>query len=150
MDGDKTRDDSVSSATSAVLSHTTDFLTSLWGGQYSSLAAMMSGSIAKWVVCPIDEATNMTELDLNLGTEDAAFQEHVKEAYSKWTGYQKKVPGEECAADPVLNGILPVKGGSLPSPPVFFVNLDFIDSLSVYPSGVTKAARDGRFGHHLQ
>jgi len=76
------------------------FIGNMWGGgQYSSLAHMMSGSVAKWVVCPLASNINMTDLDANLGTEDATFREFVKEAYSKWTGYKAKLPGQVCAKE---------------------------------------------------
>jgi len=79
-----------------------DLFGSLWGGRQTNLAAMMSGSIAKWVVCPVANDTDLADLDSQLGTEDAAFQEHVKQAYSKWTGYKKPVPGAQCEVDDVV------------------------------------------------
>merc|ERR1719230_2120920 len=56
----------------------------------------MSKAISKWVVCPVNPSANMTELDANIGTEDEAFRENMKEAYAKFTGYEKPVPGEKC------------------------------------------------------
>lgn len=64
--------------------------------QYVSLGNLMSGSVSKWVVCPVRDDVNLTELDSQLGVEDAAFQDHQREAYAKWTGYKAKSPGEEC------------------------------------------------------
>eukprot|EP00929_Paragymnodinium_shiwhaense_P053912 TRINITY_DN27026_c0_g1_i2.p1 TRINITY_DN27026_c0_g1~~TRINITY_DN27026_c0_g1_i2.p1 ORF type:complete len:1181 (+),score=375.14 TRINITY_DN27026_c0_g1_i2:344-3886(+) len=91
--------DKVVGWTGSTLGSAADLFNSLWGGQQTSLASMMSGSIAKWVVCPVMDNVNFTELDQRLGTEDEAFQEHVREAYSKWTGYEKPVPGEQCVVD---------------------------------------------------
>eukprot|EP00929_Paragymnodinium_shiwhaense_P043946 TRINITY_DN22552_c0_g1_i1.p1 TRINITY_DN22552_c0_g1~~TRINITY_DN22552_c0_g1_i1.p1 ORF type:complete len:1268 (+),score=274.42 TRINITY_DN22552_c0_g1_i1:112-3915(+) len=63
----------------------------------NSLARFMSKAISKWVVCPVDAAANFTELDENIGTEDEAFRENVKQAYSKFTGYEKAEPGSKCS-----------------------------------------------------
>jgi len=91
--------DTVGEYASAIGGMAAGFVGSFWGGQYSSLANMMSGSVAKWVVCPLAKNINMTDLDANLGTEDAVFREFVKEAYSKWTGFKAKMPGQECAKE---------------------------------------------------
>jgi len=68
----------------------------LFRSRYTSLAEMMSGSTSKWVVCPVRGDANYTTLDSHLGVEDAAFQDIQREAYSSWTGYVAKVPGEDC------------------------------------------------------
>jgi len=99
--------DGVVSGASSVASSAASGISSLvgafWGGQQTNMAKMLSGSLTKWVVCGVSSNANYTELDTWLGTEDAAFQEHVRQAYSKWTGYKAKVPGQACSA------------GSLPS-----------------------------------
>jgi len=62
-----------------------NFFGSAFHNQQSNLAEMLSGSLTKWVVCGVAEDANYEELDQWLGTEDEAFQEHVREAYAKWT-----------------------------------------------------------------
>jgi len=74
-----------------------------WGSSYSNLAELLSGSLTKWVVCGVAENASLDELDTWLGTEDEAFQEHLRQAYAKWTGYEKKVPGSECVSDPLVD-----------------------------------------------
>mmetsp|Transcript_45545 Transcript_45545/g.103193 ORF Transcript_45545/g.103193 Transcript_45545/m.103193 type:complete len:1343 (-) Transcript_45545:175-4203(-) len=94
----------------AGVSQIADGALDVWNGmfrqQYTSLATMMSGSTSKWAVCPVKSDVNMTELDGHLGVEDAAFQDHQKEAYAKWTGYTAKIPGEECETPAFLKAEL--------------------------------------------
>lgn len=90
--------DSLGSAVSQAGKGIYSFFTSAFHSQQSKLAEMLSGSLTKWVVCGVAENASYEELDLWLGTEDAAFQEHVREAYAKWTNYEKKVPGDQCDA----------------------------------------------------
>lgn len=71
---------------------------SMFNKKYTNLAGMMSGSVSKWAVCPIKSDADLTALDSHLGVEDAAFQDFSKEAYKKWTGFQKAIPGEACVA----------------------------------------------------
>lgn len=64
--------------------------------KYQGLATMMSDAVSKWAVCPIRGDANLTQLDAELGIEDAAFADFKKDAYSKWTGYKRNIPGESC------------------------------------------------------
>jgi len=94
--------DTVASTVSSAGSSAADGMSSLignfWGGQQTHMAQMLSGSLTKWVVCGVADNVSYTELDSWLGTEDAAFQEHVLQAYAKWTGYEAKVPGQTCSS----------------------------------------------------
>jgi len=91
--------DKVKSLGKAAWGKTTDFFSGRLSQQYAHMGAFMSGSFAKWIMCPIVEDANMEELDQLLGTEDPVLREHVKEAYSKWTGYEGEVPGDKCTSD---------------------------------------------------
>jgi len=66
------------------------------GTKQRNLAVMMSDSVSKWIVCPIDSDADYEQLDLNLGVEDSAFQDFRKEAYSRWTGFKAEIPGKKC------------------------------------------------------
>jgi hypothetical protein len=81
---------------SSIMDRAQGLFQSMFHTKYKGLADMMSGSVSKWVVCPLKSATDFEELDTQLGVEDSAFKDFQKEAYSKWTGYQAKVPGDEC------------------------------------------------------
>jgi len=72
---------------------------SMFRKKYQSLSTMMSDSVSKWVVCPVREDADLEQLDNHLGVEDGAFSDFRKEAYAKWTGYQKEVPGEKCECE---------------------------------------------------
>jgi len=89
---------SVSSAASSATDGMLSFIDNFWGGKQTHMAQMLSGSLTKWVVCGVADNASYTELDSWLGTEDAAFQEHVRQAYAKWTGYEAEVPGKTCSA----------------------------------------------------
>ncbi|CAK0827001.1 unnamed protein product [Prorocentrum cordatum] len=88
----------------AVADRANAMFASMFRQNYQGLSVMMSESVSKWIVCPIREDANLQELDSHLGVEDAAFQDFRKEAYSKWTGYEAKVPGEECKKPDFLQG----------------------------------------------
>eukprot|EP00930_Biecheleria_cincta_P070996 TRINITY_DN58554_c0_g1_i1.p1 TRINITY_DN58554_c0_g1~~TRINITY_DN58554_c0_g1_i1.p1 ORF type:complete len:1393 (+),score=272.40 TRINITY_DN58554_c0_g1_i1:131-4309(+) len=92
----------------AGVGHITDKAKEMFSGMFSSkyqnLAGMMSESVSKWAVCPIQSDANLQELDGHLGVEDAAFQDFQKEAYKKWTGFKNKIPGESCVKSSVLGG----------------------------------------------
>lgn len=81
-----------------------DFINNVWGEQYMGLASMMSNSITKWVVCPLRANVSYTTLDQELGTEDAALGLQLRNAYSKWTGFEKGLPGEVCKSASSLVG----------------------------------------------
>jgi hypothetical protein len=78
---------------------------SMFSNRYTNLATMMSGSVSKWVVCPVKSGVNLQKLDSHLGVEDAAFQDFQKEAYAKLTKFKAKVPGEECEKPSFLTDI---------------------------------------------
>jgi len=84
----------------AGVGHIVDYTQELFDGmsrsRYTSLASLMSNSTSKWVVCPVRSDTNYSELDSQLGVEDAALREMQQEAYAKWTGFQGHLPGEVC------------------------------------------------------
>merc|ERR1712187_27011 len=84
----------------AGMDQVSDSAKKIFGGmfqqKYTGLAAMLSESVSKWAVCPVRESANKADLDANLGVEDSAFHDFQKEAYSKWTGYKKAIPGEKC------------------------------------------------------
>eukprot|EP00927_Polykrikos_kofoidii_P044183 TRINITY_DN3821_c0_g1_i3.p1 TRINITY_DN3821_c0_g1~~TRINITY_DN3821_c0_g1_i3.p1 ORF type:complete len:1231 (+),score=166.43 TRINITY_DN3821_c0_g1_i3:72-3695(+) len=105
--------DGVGSAVNQVKQSVSGLFNSVFQKQQFNLAGMLSGSLTKWVVCGVANNSSYEELDKWLGTEDEAFQEHVKEAYSKWTGYKAKIPGEECStSEPMLENI-PIDGCSV-------------------------------------
>mmetsp|Transcript_99268 Transcript_99268/g.269769 ORF Transcript_99268/g.269769 Transcript_99268/m.269769 type:complete len:1137 (-) Transcript_99268:86-3496(-) len=68
---------------------------------YQSLARIMSGSVMKWSVCPVGNATG---LDRKLGSDDLVVQKYTQEAYAQWGGKNRTLPGEDCAATTALGG----------------------------------------------
>jgi len=80
---------------------------SFFSKRQNNLAELMSGSVSKWAVCPIKQDANFSALDENLGVEDAAFQDFQLDAYKKWTGFEKAIPGEKCVDSAEILGSVP-------------------------------------------
>jgi len=60
-----------------------------------NLANLMFDSTSKWAVCPIKGDADLSELDLNLGVEDAAFKDFQRAAYKEWN---KEEPEKACVS----------------------------------------------------
>mmetsp|Transcript_79992 Transcript_79992/g.166333 ORF Transcript_79992/g.166333 Transcript_79992/m.166333 type:complete len:1400 (-) Transcript_79992:60-4259(-) len=73
---------------------------SFFASKQQNLAELMSGSVSKWVVCPVRGDASDEELDAQLGVEDEAFKDFQMEAYKKWTGFEAAIPGDKCDLDP--------------------------------------------------
>lgn len=88
--------ESIVAGVTSIVDFGTKMFNDMFRDQYTSLAELMSNSTSKWAVCPVSSDANYTELDSQLGVEDAAFRDFQMEAYASWTGYVAQVPGEVC------------------------------------------------------
>ncbi|CAE7895993.1 LSMT-L [Symbiodinium microadriaticum] len=88
--------DMVSGIGSSIFSTAESLVASLYSPRQTSLAHLFSGSVSKWIVCPIRNDADLEALDSQLGVEDPAMQDLQEEAYSSWTGHSAAVPGQSC------------------------------------------------------
>eukprot|EP00439_Symbiodinium_sp_Y106_P076076 s270_g15.t1 len=88
--------DMVSGIGSSISSTAESLVASLYSPRQTSLAHLFSGSVSKWIVCPIRNDADLEALDSQLGVEDPAMQDLQEEAYSSWTGHSAAVPGQSC------------------------------------------------------
>ncbi|CAE7794079.1 LSMT-L [Symbiodinium necroappetens] len=88
--------DMVSGIGSSISSTAESLVASLYSPRQTRLAQLFSGSVSKWIVCPIRNDADLEALDSQLGVEDPAMQDLQEEAYSSWTGHSAAVSGQSC------------------------------------------------------
>ena len=72
--------DMVSGIGSSISSTAESLVASLYSPRQTSLAHLFSGSVSKWIVCPIRNDADLEALDSQLGVEDPAMQDCALEA----------------------------------------------------------------------